>query len=159
MSLNNLDRKELRRRVEKEVSRQKMLMRGIFFGVNLLLYVVFMIIGWGLFLTSNVTLPPVAPGQDSDPVTGAMIMLSVAGFIGVLFQFIALMVETNAGSRQIRDRAMARILSEQLLDVDDEDAADEKEKRAMRLSDDGELEEVAEDEIIDEVPQARQQRR
>jgi hypothetical protein len=77
-------------------------------------------------------------------------MLTVAGGMGVLFQFIALMVETKSGEASMRQRIVGRVMGEELLrlGMEEEDAPEEKEKRMMRLSDDGELEEV---EIIDDA--------
>jgi hypothetical protein len=159
MSLNEIDRKELRRQVEKEVQQQKQLARTIFFVVNLLIYILFMMIGWGMFLANHVPPPPPVIGRASDPIAGAMVMLSVAGGLGVMFQFLSLMLETRMSDKQMRAKITARVVGEKLLGIDDEDAAaDEKEKRTMRLTDDGELEEIGDEVIVDEAPQQKQQR-
>lgn len=163
MSFSEQERRELRRRVEKELKAEKLQVRIIFFSITLLIYVLFMVIGWGMFLANGGAQP--IPGVEDNPLVGGMVMLSVAGFLGVLFQFISLMLETRQGERQMRDRIAARVLSSAMLRLgygDEEHSGEETErekaKRIMRLSDDGELEEVIDEEPPEEKSLQTRQR-
>ncbi|MCU0513001.1 MAG: hypothetical protein MUE40_10565 [Anaerolineae bacterium] len=163
MALSEQERRELRRRVEKELKAEKLRVRAVFFVVSFIMYVVFMLMSWGIFLSNGGAAP--IPGVEDSPLVGSMIMLSVAGFMGLLFQFIALMMETKAGEREMRERLASQVLNSAMLRLgyEDEDLLEEtpreKAKRIMRLTDDGELEAVAAPDLIEEdAPPARRQR-
>jgi hypothetical protein len=76
-----------------------------------------------------------------------MVMMTIGGFTALMFQFISLTMDTKRGERQLRDRVFGQILNDEIMRLgnDDEDFG-EKAKRMMRLTDDGELEELIADE-------------
>ncbi len=155
MAHNDIDYRQIRRRAEERLQRDKLLMRRIFFVVYLFMFILFMIISWGMYLSAGGALPQAnIPGvaNTNDPIAGAMVMLSMLGFMGVLFQFISLIVDTKAGERQMRERAYGRALGEEMMRLgEDEDSLEEKPKHMTRLTDDGELEEIVDDAAYDEV--------
>jgi hypothetical protein len=143
-----LDYKALRKRVQTDLQRQKTLTRWILFAVNLFLYLLFVVISWGMFIAAGgADLTPNIPGvSQSDPITGAMVMMTVAGGLGLMFQFISTILDTRIGEAQMRDRLMARLVAEEVMRLgEEEEGLQEKAKRMMRLSDEGELEEVIEE--------------
>ena len=149
-----LDYKALRRRAQADLQRQKMLTRWILFIVNLMLYVLFVFIAWGIFLSSGLAkFTPNIPGvSQQDPLTAAMILLTVVGGIGLLFQFISALIDTRIGEAKMREQVMGRLVAQEMLRLgeDDDTLEHEKAKRVMRLTDEGELEdETGEDEIVE----------
>ena len=148
-----LDYRAIRTRVNEGLKKQKFRTRFIFFIVSLLIFALFMIFGWGLFL-SNGGADVVATDGDT-PLVGAMIMASMTGFLGLLFQGIGLALDTKAGEDSMRERLVAREISKEMM-LMGADETDEKRKHMMRLSDDGELQEVVEDEA---VPESKRQQR
>lgn len=155
--MQELDYRALRKQVETDLKRQKNLTRWILFVVNLFLYLLFVAISWGMFIAAGgADLTPNIPGvSQSDPITGAMIMLTVAGGLGLMFQFITAMLDTRAGEASMRAKLMARLMSEEVMRLGEEsDSEQEKAKRMMRLSDEGELEDIIEEEM---PPQSQRQ--
>lgn len=145
---SDIDYRAIRKRVEEGVKRQKRITRTTLFVVNICLYILFLIIGWGIFLTDP------ASGQSDSPLIGAMIMLSMAGFLSLLFQGIGLSLDTRLGEESMREKLVAREINREMLKMG-LDEADETDKRKgmMRLTDDGELETVdetaaAEEEVL-----------
>lgn len=162
-----LDYRSIRKRAEELLVRDKRMMRLIFLIINLVIYIAFMIIGWSLFLNNGGQAPTTGVHvgfNEEDPFTAAMVLLSTVGGIGVLFQFISLIIETKAGERQMRERAMGRALNEEMMRLADETGEpQEKAKHMMQLSDDGELEAIVDEESDAEAEalirqQARRQR-
>jgi hypothetical protein len=150
---NNIDYGAIRKRVQDGVKRQITLTRATFFVVNLVLFILFMILGWGMALSQYTPL-----NNGDDMVIGGMVLLSMTGFIGLLFNGISLVMETKAGQRQIRERLIAAEMGKALLNLDDE-GEEQKAKRTMALSDDGELVEVVEDDLLTDELQQRAARR
>lgn len=162
----DIDYKKIRREVEKDLNQQKRAMRAIFFATNLLIYTLFVMIAWGMYI--NAGGPPIEPNipgvSQTDPIASAMLMLTISGGLGVIFQFISMMVDTKLGEAKMRERAVGRVLGEELLKLgaEEEETPREKAKRMMRLSDEGELEELTEEEMLlmtEEVEQVKQQRK
>ncbi len=143
---SDLDYRVIRKRVEAGIVQQKFRTRmGLFIG-SLFMYILFMLIGWGMFLASGGQNVPIVDAQGDSILVGAMVLLSMSGFFGVLFQFIALMMETRSGEERIRERLVAREINREMLRMGMDDVEEhEKRKGMMRLTDDGELEEVIED--------------
>jgi hypothetical protein len=166
MSQQEIDYRAIRRRAETDLAREKSKVRLIFFLTYLALFAVFMVFGWGLYLANGGTLPqPNIPGvsRETNPVTVAMSLLSAVGFMGLIFQFVSLILDTKIGERQLRERAMGRVMSAEMkrMGIDDEDMPHEKAKRLVRLGDDGELEEADPDDeslMNDETPDQQQGR-
>ncbi|MBL8119213.1 MAG: hypothetical protein JNJ78_16880, partial [Anaerolineae bacterium] len=81
-----LDYRAIRRRVEAGVRIRKFRTRVTFLIVTCFIFVVFMAIGWGIFLSNG----GADVGGGDSPLIGAMIMASMTGFMGILFQAISL---------------------------------------------------------------------
>jgi ABC-type multidrug transport system fused ATPase/permease subunit len=146
----HIDQNALREQIEVELKKEKRYMAFFLFLFSLALYIVFMLVAWSLFLSNGGTLPAAnMPGvaKVANPLGDAMMFASFAGFFSLLVQFINLVMSTRAGERQLRERITGRVLSAALLAQGDDQAVKtkEKRKRAMRVSDDGELEEVPDD--------------
>jgi hypothetical protein len=158
---SDLDYRAIRKRVEAGVSRQKFRVRmGFFFG-TLFSYIVFLIIAWAIFLTSGgaEASASLASGKSDSPLVGAMIMLSMSGLMGLIFQAVSLSLDSKQGENRIRERLVAREINSEMLKMGlDEVEEHQKRKGMMRLTDDGELEEVVEEpaDLGDEVPLKRQ---
>ena len=158
---SDLDYRAIRKRVEAGIAEYKSRTRRVLFAVTLFIYLLFMIIGWGIFIGYGgiEASAALASGRSDSPLVGAMIMLSMSGFMGVLFQFISLMTETKRGEERIRERLVAREINREMLRMGlDEVEEQEKRKGMMRLTDDGELEEVVDDTagLSEEMPLKRQ---
>ncbi len=154
----DLDYRAIRKRVEAGIVVQKKRTRTIMFAVSIFIYALFMIIGWGMFLSTgaqNMVAPGFVDKQGDSLLVGAMIMLSMAGGMGLLFQFIALAIDSKASEDRMRERLVAREINNEMLRIGvDEVEEHEKRKGMMRLTDDGELEEVVDEqtEQADELP-------
>ncbi|MEZ4669340.1 MAG: hypothetical protein R3E39_15655 [Anaerolineae bacterium] len=140
---SELDYRTIRTRVNEGLKKQKFRTRLTFFIVTLCLFVLFMALGWGMFLSSGGAELVIAPDGDN-PLVGAMILVSMTGFMGLLFQAVGLALDTKAGEDSMRERLVAREISKAMMQMG-MDEAEEKRKHMMRLSDDGELEEVVVD--------------
>lgn len=150
---DNIDYGAIRKRVQEGIKRQIQLTRATLFGVNLLLFVLFMFLGWSMALSQYTPL-----NNGNDLVISGMIMLSVIGFIGLMFNGLSLMLDTRMGQQRIRERVIAAEMSKALLRLDENDDG-EKAKRTLALSDDGELVEVVEDDLLTEELHRRAERR
>jgi len=76
-----------------------------------------------------------------------------------LFQFIALTLDSKRSEERFRERLVAQEINREMMRMGlDEMEEHEKRKGMMRLTDDGELEEVVEDpaELSEEMPLKRQ---
>ncbi len=154
-----IDYRAVRRRVEQGLQKQKTIARGVFFVVSLFMFILFLALAWSMF-TSNGGVAPTAsdftniPGVDrnTDPLTGAMIMLSVGWGTSLLFQFISLMLDTKVGEQSLRERLTGREIANEMmrLGLEDEEPR-EKRKHSMQLSDDGELESIVDEPATDEA--------
>jgi uncharacterized membrane protein len=143
---DQIDYQAVRKDVEVQLDKRKRLSRLIFFITSLFMYVLFMLMGWDMASSANIL--------ASENTIGAMVMLSVAGFIGVLFQFISVMLDTKNAEDQLRKQLMGEALGAQILRIGSA-AEKAKPKREMTVSDDGELEPVSMDELLDEQETAR----
>ena len=158
---SELDYRAIRRRVEAGITQQKFRTRMGFFIGTLISYIVFLIIGWGIFLSSGGAdaSAALATGSSDSPLIGAMIVLSMSGFMGLIFQGAALAMDTKGGEERMRERLVAREINREMLRMGMDDAEEhEKRKGMMRLTDDGELEEVVDETtgLSDELPLKRQ---
>ncbi|MCC6616600.1 MAG: hypothetical protein IT320_24215 [Anaerolineae bacterium] len=126
----DIDYRAVRREVEAEVVRRKRAARWIFFGVNLMMFGVFLIIAASIISGSGA----------SDGAMGALAMMSAGWFIGLVFQFISAMLDTKSFEDRIRTEVMSQALGKHLLGMSrEEEPPDEKPKRTYSLSTDGEL--------------------
>jgi hypothetical protein len=153
MSQDQIDYKAVRRRVEEGVQKQKRTTRAVFFAISTIFLFVFGVIAFGILSDAGLA--------GNEEVVGAMVMMGMAGFMGALFQLISLFLDTKSGEASMRDKLIARELGEEMLRMGLEDDMQQKQKRAMRLASDGELEEIVDnsagDELIvdEEVPRQR----
>ncbi len=144
-----MDYHEIQEQIDKQLQKEKWQVQLFLFLFSLGVYILLLVIGWSLFLSNGgqppgMNIPGVA--KPANPLGDAMTMISVAGMLPVLFQFINLILATKMGERQLRERITGRIMQgEMKRELDAQEAAKNKPKRAMRLTDDGELEEIAED--------------
>ncbi|MEZ4669339.1 MAG: hypothetical protein R3E39_15650 [Anaerolineae bacterium] len=156
-----IDYPAIQQRVDAKVKKEMRLAKFVLFAVNLGLFVVFIFMAWQLYL-SNGGEPPIweqfvnIPGiarSAGNPTTGALVMLTVGWGIGLLFQLISLIFDTRLGERQTRERLMGREVNKELARLGLEPSTDqqEKSKHMMRLSDDGELEELVTDDDLLEL--------
>jgi len=137
----DIDYRAVRQEVEAEVIRRKRATRWIFFGVNLMMFGVFLIIAGSIMSGSGA----------SDNAMSALAMMSAGWLVGLIFQFISAMLDTKGFENRLRTEAMAQALGKHLLRVSrDEDAFDDKRKRVYSLDDDGALDAVPVNEI-DEI--------
>jgi hypothetical protein len=75
-----------------------------------------------------------------------MILLSFGGLMGLLAQAVGLSLDTKGGEDRIRDQLLSQEINREMLRMGLDDVEEhEKRKGTMRLTDDGELEEVADD--------------
>ncbi len=158
---SDLDYRAIRKRVEAGLAQQKFRTRMGFLIGTLFTYIVFLIVGWGIFLSSGgmEASAGLASGNSDSPLLGAMIMLSMSGLMGLIFQAVSLSLDTKRGENQIRERLVAQEINREMLKMGlDEVEEHEKRKGMMRLTDDGELEEVFDDTagLSEETPLKRQ---
>jgi hypothetical protein len=151
---SGLDYQAIQDRIEQQLRKEKQIMQLFFFLGSLAFYVGFLVIGWGLFL-NNGGQPPSAniPGaaKVANPLGDAMMLLTIAGFVPLMLQAITLVMSTRRGERQMRDRIAGRIMqAEMKKNLEALSSSKDKPKRSMRLTDDGELEEVTDDENLKE---------
>ncbi len=163
---SEMDYKAINERVEKQVRKEKNLSKFILFVVNLGLFVMFLSMAWNMYLSNGGTPPRIEeflniPGvakPSGDPSTSALIMLSVGWAVALLFQVIAMVIDTPIGERSIRDRATGREMRREMARAQTEDTEEhEKRKGMMRLTDDGELEAV--DDVVEEAVPIQQNRK
>ncbi|MEP7287384.1 MAG: hypothetical protein ABI947_16630 [Chloroflexota bacterium] len=136
-----LDYSAIQAQIEQQLQRDKLQMQRIFFVISLIFYIALMVIGWGLFLNGGGQPPyPNIPGvaHPANPLGDAMTLVTVAGFLPLVFQLTMLVMNTRLGGRQLRDRVTGRIMQREF-QKQHEFAAKEKPKRSVHLSDDGEL--------------------
>ncbi len=141
-----VDSEALAERVEKAMRRRKAIVSVVFFVLSLFLFVLFMIIAWGMALSDTYFVEQI--GLDNAPVPGALFMLTMGWFTALLFQFINILMQSGVGDRQMRGQIASELLGEQLLQQALANAG-EKPKRdsseRLSSSDDGEVVELTED--------------
>lgn len=160
-----IDFKGMKERVEVRVRKEKNLAKFILFATNLGLYVMFLFIAWTMFLNNGGTPPNWTqftniPGvaKTGDPISGALVMLSIGWAVALLLQAIGFIIDTPIGERSIRDRATGREMRKEMARLGvDELEEQEKRKGMMRLTDDGELEAV--EDVAEEVAPIKQNRK
>lgn len=145
---SELDYRAIRARVNEGLKKQKFRTRLALFIASLVIFIILMLIGWGIFI-SNGGAEVVAADGDT-PLVGAMIVTSMTGFMGVLFQGIGLALDTKAGEDSLRERLVAREIGKAMMQMG-ADEVEEKRKHMLRLSDDGELQEVVDEAAEPEI--------
>lgn len=157
----------MQQQIEEQTHRELQQMRLIFLILSSILCIVFMVIAWSLFLSNGGRFPSGnMPGaaRDANPFGDAMMLLTIAAFLPVLLQFVTWLLGTRIGGRQIRDRIAGRVLRTALLErMKADEEQQRKVKRAVRLTDDGELaddsiDEPLDDQLVQAEPVRRAQR-
>lgn len=139
--MQNLDNETLRQRVDDGVKREKWTARVVFFVVNFLMFILFLLIS--IMMVSTADIPPELMSARNSPVLGPMIMLGVGWFVLLIFQGISLLMDIGVMDRSIRDRVLTREIGRQIYEQATGDY--EKPKRNLEdevdytVSDDGEL--------------------
>jgi hypothetical protein len=161
-----LDYRAIRQRVDEKVKKEMRLAKFALFAVNLGVFTLFSFIAWQTYL-SNGGVPPRwedflnIPGvarPAGDPATSALVMLTMGWVVALIIQVVSLVFDTRLGERQTRERIMGREVNKEIARLGlDTDEQQEKAKHIVRLSDDGELEEVVEDDAVLE-PEVKQNR-
>ncbi len=158
-----IDYKAVRQRVEAKLRREKLWLKLFLLGISVVMFVIFAVTSWGMF--NGGVLPPLdqwlnMPGKvvTVDPQTSALMMMTLGWLVAILLQSISVIFDTKLGEKQLRERIMGREINSELnrLGLDDVEEH-EKRKGMMRLTDDGELEEVVD--ISDEVVPNEQMRK
>lgn len=141
---DEIDLRVVRQRVKKGVEKQKRLTNSFLFGLNVFMFILFMIIAFGIYASgdgnslSNIFS---STGHIEDPTLEAMIMLSTGWFTSLVFHGLSLFFNTKWGERQIRNRVIASELGRELFELDTDEEPLEKQKRMVQLVEDGEFEE------------------
>lgn len=141
MSEPQLDYRKIRRLADERLTSEKFRTRISFFAASLFAFILFEVISWALFLSRD------GSSSGNGAVVGALVLLTISGMLGLLGQGMSIMLDTKAGERQLREKVYGSVMNEELMRLGEEDdSLSEKAKHMTRLTDDGELEEVAEDE-------------
>lgn len=138
--MNTLDPRELRAKVQQEVTKRQTFAKRIFFASSLIFLGVFGTLGWGFAL--NAMNQMAIPESVSGGIIGGMVFLTAGWGVSVLYQGISLFMDSKAGAKAIRDQVAAQVIArEQLAGLMDEPESAEKPKRdeAYELTDDGEI--------------------
>ncbi|MBC8170626.1 MAG: hypothetical protein H7X77_03105 [Anaerolineae bacterium] len=141
---DQIDYDELRTKVEAGVQRQKNIARYTFFGINILMFVIFTIISFAI-AGSN---PDIRQALERSEDIWALLMLPYMGWImAIVFQGISLVMDSGITDKQIRGQIIAREFGEEMLKIGEQQS--EKAKRnledeaagggEMVIGDDGEL--------------------
>lgn len=148
MQPEELDYRAIRKSVEKSLKRRKSIMRWVLLGANLIMFGLFTIIAWGMAQGTGLLVDGNSQGEG---LIGALIMLNIGWFTALMFQFFSAIVDVPNAENQMRAQIMSEEISKAMLELgtDESEAPAEKAKRMMRLSDDGELEEIADDTHIE----------
>ncbi len=146
MQPEELDYRAIRKSVEKSLKRRKSIMRWVLLGVNLMMFGLFTIIAWGMAQGTGLL---VEGNPQGEGLIGALVMLNIGWFTGLMFQFFSAIVDVPNAENQMRAQIMSEEISKAMLELgaDESEAPAEKAKRTLRLSDDGELEEIVEEDL------------
>jgi hypothetical protein len=135
---------ELRTKVEAGVQRQKKFARYTFFGVNLLIFMIFLVISAVIAEGNEAITAAFTANED----LAVLLMLPYLGWVmAIMFQGFSLIIDSGVTDKQIRGQIIAREFGEEMLKIGEQQA--EKAKRnleeddadggEMVIGDDGEL--------------------
>ena len=129
--MNQLDNDELRQRVELMLKVEKQRSRvGLLVG-NFLMYLFFMGMIWIMTLSDPQTRALI--WAENSALMPALLLPTIGWGIGVFFHLLTVLMEMGIYQRQIRERAVMRVLSDTL---GKELLSQSKEKVKNRLTDD-----------------------
>jgi len=160
---NYPDQEDLEVRIDHAVQQRKRLLRYIMLGTSTFLYVLFMALMWGIYLTDE----PIRNSiTDLEQVAGLLVLPTVGWLVTLILVGVAQMADTRFMEEAIRRDVMGRELSQQLVErymaeqagkAKRDDSADDEEPY-VTISDDGELIPLERDADSD-ADKPRQQRR
>ena len=149
-----IDYRAIRQRVEQQTRKEKMWLRLFLLALTIIIFIIFAVSSWQSF--NDGVLPPLEEwnfrdqASTIDAQTSAMMMMTVGWLLAILFQAISLVIDTRFGENSLRERIMGREVNKEIMRLGmDSDEQKEKAKHVMRLSDDGEMEEVVEEAILE----------
>ncbi len=155
-----IDYRMVRRRVEEQVKKQKQLSNWLLFGLNVFLYVLFVLIACGIYLSGDGHSLSTLFGSEGGDSAQSTIALFITGWLmSLIFHGVSVFLNTKMGEQQIRDKVIARELGRELLHLGPDEEPYEKRKRMMQLADDGEMREVDADEEAAFVPDPQSRNR
>jgi hypothetical protein len=133
--------REIQRRAAVATKQQQARVRVGLFLANIFLFVVFILMGWGIIG---------GRGLYEDRFFVAMLLMSLGWFTGLILHGSSVWLQSERGLHGLQQRAMAREIARFNLDQDEDDipAWDEKAKRRTRLTEDGELLDNFDDEVV-----------
>jgi hypothetical protein len=164
--LPDMDYEALNARVEAKLAQRKKLTRNMMFGVSILMFVIFALMGW--LIAGGVMDMDSVNSSFEDAATTGLFLVTMGGFMAIIMNFIGIAIDTEAGGKQMRSQIMMEELGTNLQDLargkakrgqGDADHASsrlgDESSDYVELSDDGEL--VPLDERLDEESPARPQ--
>ncbi len=155
MQNDHLDYAAIRRRVEVELQQERRRGQMALFMANSLIFFIFMLLAWVLVPNTSSSF------FLSDDTLGMLIMLSIGWATGLFMHGLsAFSLSSKGWSDRHRKRLMVREIEYARLGLDDEllDEPLEKSKRGtLRLSDEGELLDIVDDEYAGEARHRQRQ--
>jgi hypothetical protein len=139
--MDNIDYHELNERVEQALERRKNITRIAMYATSVFIFVLFVVLAW--LIASGVLDAATVTNPDMDNVTAAMILLTIGGFMTLVFNGIGMLVETKGFEKQMRSQVLVEQFGDNLQEL-----ATMKRKRfterledeaIVEISDDGEL--------------------
>lgn len=159
---NYPDYEDFEERIDRAVRQRKCLLRYIMLGTSTFLYVLFMALMWGIFLTDE---PIRSSITDLEQVAGLLVLPTVGWLVSLILIGIAQIADARFMEEFIRRDIMGRELSQQLVERYMAEQADKAkrhdsahEEPYVTVSDDGELIPLERDPDSD-ADEPRQQRR
>jgi hypothetical protein len=150
MPNNQLDYPAIRRRVEIELQQDRRRTQIVLFAINCFLFALFMIIAWAV-------MPNEVSFFITEDAKDIMVMMAVGWMLALVIHALTVFViGSQRWTDKHRKRLMAREIEYAMMGVDDAllEEADVKAKRTpnskLRLSDEGELLDIVEDEAADD---------
>jgi hypothetical protein len=150
---SNIDYELLNEQIEKTMKRRKSVAQWVFFGVNVLMFVIFTLLMWGMALGSP-TLSQMMQGDDS-PIIGILMLATMGWLTGVIFHGISTLMASGLMDNQIRKDVASREFGSLILDQ----AMQSRQEKAKRELDTNDEEEVMISDDGELVPVKRQQSR
>ncbi len=143
---DQIDYDLVRQRVKRGIEKQKQLMHTFLFALNVLMFVLFMVIAYGIYLSGDGnSLSDIFASSEleaTNPALSALVVLTAGWLTSLILHGVSLFMNTKLGERQIRNRVIANELGRELFQLDAEEDPLPKRKRLMELVDDGELAEI-----------------
>ncbi|MCU0465544.1 MAG: hypothetical protein MUF38_13360 [Anaerolineae bacterium] len=107
----DIDPDALAEQIETRLKRQNRVMRGVFFGVNTGMFVLFNVLAWSFVGGAGID----ALGESAvGSVWGALFLMAVGWGVGLIYQLITLLVENPRAQDQMRAQIASRLVGEQV---------------------------------------------